>query len=58
LFALGSPVVAVKAPSEIYSGSLSGFSAQKRAGIASFNMISSQDGMNGRSVKVISRDDG
>jgi branched-chain amino acid transport system substrate-binding protein len=41
-----------------YSGPLSGFSVQNKAGIAFFDMINAGGGVNGRRVKIISLDDG
>jgi branched-chain amino acid transport system substrate-binding protein len=41
-----------------YSGPLSGFSVQNKAGIAFFQMINAQGGVNGRKVNIISVDDG
>ena len=41
-----------------YSGPLSGFSIQNKAGIAFFQMINSQGGVDGRKVNIISVDDG
>jgi branched-chain amino acid transport system substrate-binding protein len=41
-----------------YSGPLSSFSVQNKAGIAFFDMINAEGGVNGRKVKIISLDDG
>ncbi len=41
-----------------YSGPLSSFSVQNKAGIAFFDMINADGGVNGRKVKIISLDDG
>jgi branched-chain amino acid transport system substrate-binding protein len=41
-----------------YSGQLSSFSVQNKAGIAFFDMINAEGGVNGRKVKIISMDDG
>jgi branched-chain amino acid transport system substrate-binding protein len=41
-----------------YSGPLSSFSVQNKAGIAFFDMINAEGGVNGRKIKIISLDDG
>jgi branched-chain amino acid transport system substrate-binding protein len=41
-----------------YSGPLSSFSVQNKAGIAFFEMINAEGGVNGRRIKIISLDDG
>jgi branched-chain amino acid transport system substrate-binding protein len=41
-----------------YSGPLSAFSVQNKAGIAFFDMVNAEGGVNGRKVKIISLDDG
>jgi branched-chain amino acid transport system substrate-binding protein len=41
-----------------YSGPLSSFSIQNKAGIAFFDMINAQGGINGRKINIISLDDG
>ena len=41
-----------------YSGPLSSFSVQNKAGIAFFDMINAEGGVNGRKIKIVSLDDG